>query len=198
MPIFGRFFVKGRCATCKTPIPWRYFVLELVFSVFWGIILYYYHSLGIVSIWFHYPLLLLTALMSALLMYEDLKNFSVPVSWFAVWAVSIIAFLLSIGHVNWFLFPDVAILLSVIIVSLLVVISIKKLPIATFSDLFGLADVLALSLFTLFFGYMKVTLLLPVLLVLALLYLILRRKLSKSEKIPLLTLLLPLFYVALV
>jgi hypothetical protein len=143
-----------------------------------------------------YIVFLLFYAATALLMYEDLKNFSVPVSWLGAWSLLTVAiwYLLNFRQLY---FWDAALMIAVILVSLSLMVLIKRLPLSSMTDLFGGADVIVLLLLCLLFGFQAVTAILLGSIILSFLYLLIVKKRKSDKRIPLLTMLLPWVLVAL-
>lgn len=195
IPFFGRFLSKGQCPHCGKKIAWKYFHFEVLFSSGWVALLVTLVYFGTTShIVFAASLLLYCA--TALLMYEDYKSYSVPVSWLVSWMFIFAATWWSVGGGRIF-YADTFLMIGVLFLSLGVVYIRKPKESRSFSNLFGAADILVLILFSLLLGFQKTTWVLIFSMVGAILFLLFQKRLRVGQRLPLLTVMLPWGIIAL-
>lgn len=195
IPLIGRFLSKGVCLSCGKKVSWKYFWFEFLFSAGW---------IALVVVWqgvlLGFPWLLLSVLLlycaTWLLMYEDLKHYSVPVSWLVSWGVFFIVvwLQLSYGRLYWL---DTLIMVGVLALSIFVVALRKPKEERSIGSLFGMADFLVLIIFSLLLGFQATTVILLMTMINAILFLVMQKKLRTGQRLPLLTVMLPWGLIAL-
>ncbi len=195
IPFFGRFLSKGKCPNCGKKISWNYFIFEVLFSVGWILILFGLFAIGLTSV-----LILASSLVlyctTALLMYEDYKRYSVPVSWLVSWIVFYF-FTWWANGAGTLYYWDTLLILAVLGVSILVVYLRKSSEDRSFSGMFGSADLFVLVLFALLLGFQKTTWVLVFSMVGAVFFLLSKKRLKVGQRLPLLTVMLPWGIIAL-
>ncbi|WKZ24159.1 MAG: prepilin peptidase [Candidatus Dojkabacteria bacterium] len=195
LPVFGRLLTKSRCFYCNKKISRRYFWFEILFISGWGAVLAGLYAYNMVETPFLAATLLLYST-TALIMYEDYKNYSIPVSWLVSWSIMFAGmwYLYFTGPVY---FVDAGLILTVLLFSLAFVLLRKRYKLKQVGDLFGAADVIVLLLFALFLGFQKTTWILLLSLVGAFAFLLLEKRLKQGQQIPLLTVMIPWGVIAL-
>lgn len=195
-PIVGRFITKKKCVYCGKEISSKYLWFEVLFSLYWIAVL--------VSLYLtkelHWQVLvvgLFAVSTTLLLAYEDLKNYSVPISWLLSWLASYAGFWFILGHrtLHW---PDMFGVLFILGLSLIVVKASKKDKKLEYKDMFGMADVIVLALMGLLIGFQPVTVVLVLSMVSAIIYLFMQGKEIMGQQLPLLTMMLPWSILALI
>lgn len=189
IPLFGWLLSKGSCLNCGKKVSKNYVWFEISFTAGYALILYFAHSqlntslLAMASFLFLYCV-------SWLLMYEDAKNYSVPVSWLLVWVIAYALVWLILGgrHVFWL---DSALLLAVLALSFAIVLFRRQKADRDLGSLFGGADMVVLAAFVLLCGFEKTTGILVLSLLSSALYLLYQKRLKIGQRVPLLTLILP-------
>lgn len=195
IPLAGRFLSKGKCPNCGKHVAWKYFWFELFFIVGWAVILLLWNAQIMSSLLIAVCVLVLYCVM-ALLMYEDAKNFSVPVAWLVAWSVvfGVTWYVLGAGQL---LFVDTLLMACVLGLSLLVVAARKSGGLKSLSTLFGMADVIVLLEFALLLGFQKTTGVLIFSMISAIAFLVWKNRLKIGQQVPLLTVMLPWGLIAL-
>ncbi|MCC7304264.1 prepilin peptidase [bacterium] len=188
IPFIGRFLNGGRCVYCNKKISLKYFWFELLFSLGWAGILYGFWYLGVTSFWILAPTLLLYCA-TILLMYEDYKNYSVPVTWLISWLCFYALSWWSIGGRKMYL-SDTLLMLGVLALSLLIVYFKRPKKNRSISSLFGTADILVLVQFALLLGFQKTTWVLVFSMIGAFFFLLWQKRLEVGQRLPLLTVML--------
>lgn len=189
IPIFGRLIAKSKCVHCGKKVSNKYFWFELVFTSFFAGMLILGPA-SIVTSAVNLSVLLFLYCATWLLMYEDARNYSVPVSWLVVWAISFGGSWYLFGERQVFLL-DALLMAGVLILSLLVVVIRKPKEERDLSSLFGGADFIALGVFALFLGFEKTTLILILTLLSSGVFLLWQKRLKIGQRVPLLTVMLP-------
>lgn len=189
IPIIGRFFVKEQCPYCHHKIARKYLLFEVIFGLYWALALWLY-SINVMYSHIGVAALLFAVSCSWLLIYEDLRHFSVPLPWFVTWIVSYVGVWYVLGNrqLYWLdaLLAVVSIGLSLFTVSLS-----KRQEQVDIGSMFGIADTLALIVIALLLGFSQTTVVLVGALILSIGYLVIGKRLKIGQKIPFLTMLLP-------
>lgn len=195
IPLAGRFLVGTKCPHCGKKISWNYFWFELIFSLGWISTLAFLvqHQIPLVGL----LAALLVYSLSALLAYEDAKHFSVPLSWLSTWVVGTLLFWYVLHGITTLHFIDALEMTVVVGLSLVFVYFMKHKAVAL-SDMFGIADIVVLEIAALLLGLFTVALILLGATLCALIYLVVKKKLSVGQKLPLLTFILPWLFLGMV
>jgi len=195
IPLVGRFLSKGQCPNCGKKVSWKYFWFELLFIGGWATVLVIWQTQIIGSALVACIVLLLYCV-TALLMYEDAKRFSVPITGLVTWAV--------VFGISWFVLGarqlfllDTLFMGGVLGVSLLVVALQKHGGLKSLTTLFGAADLIVLLEFALLLGFQKTTGILLFSMISALAFLVWQKRLKIGQQVPLLTVMLPWGLIAL-
>jgi len=122
-------------------------------------------------------------------MYEDAKNYSVPISWLAAWLLTYVGFWLILGPYSLY-WVDTLLMAGVLGLSLIVVRARRPENDRSIASLFGSADIIVLGVFTLLLGFERTTGVLLLTLLLSGVYLLWQRRLKIGQRIPLLTMML--------
>lgn len=196
LPLVGRFLLKEKCPHCGKKISWNYFIFEAIFGVGWFASLIFLYLSGTTSV-LVLSLFLLLYCATWLLMYEDGKNYSVPVSWLISWCVIYVLtwYFVSISHHVYL--PDVLLMAGTLGLALLSVAIRKPKQERSISKLFGAADFIVLFLFVILLGFQSTTFILVLTMINAIVYLLTKNQLHSGQKLPLLTVMLPWGYLLL-
>jgi len=195
IPLIGRFLSEGKCPNCGKRVAWKYFWFELLFIVGWAAVLLIWIA-QIMSSAIAVAIVLSLYCVTALLMYEDAKRFSVPISWLITWAVAFGITWFALGAGPLFI-VDTLLMVVVLGLSLLVVSLQKPGGLKSLTTLFGAADLVVLLEFALFLGFQKTTGVLLFSLISVLVFLVWQKRLKIGQQVPLLTAMLPWGLIAL-
>ncbi len=195
LPFIGVFLVKQKCIYCGKKVSLDYLRFELLFSATWAWVLFVlYLAFGINHLIFAVGLFAFAC--TSLLMYEDSKRFSVPVSWLVVGQLSLVLLWYLMGNSTIF-YLDILLILGIIVLSVGLVKLLKRDENIEFGALFGSADIIAFSVAVGLLGFTRMTIILAIVAVMAMFYLLMQKRLRSGQKIPLLTLFLPLVFMSL-
>jgi leader peptidase (prepilin peptidase)/N-methyltransferase len=188
VPIIGGFFTRQRCSHCGKQISKSYVRFELMFTVIFGVFLFAVPGMQLAS-FIDIAALLFAYCVTWLLMYEDAKHYSVPVSWLLTWAISFASvwLLFDGGKIYW---VDMLLMSAVLVLSVFVVSIRRKTALKELSSLFGGADVIVLGVITVFMGFEKTTFILILTLLTSGVYLLWQKRLKVGQRVPLLTMML--------
>lgn len=196
IPLLGRFLLKGSCPTCGKHVSWKYFQFEVIFGLGWIASLAFFYINSITS-----PLILAVYLLlyctSWLLMYEDGKHYSVPVSWLISWGITYVLAWFFTSSTHQVYPPDTLLMAATLGLALVSVALRKPKEERSISQLFGAADFIVLFLFVLLLGFQYTTVILVLTMINAVLYLLMRKQLKAGQRLPLLTVMLPWGYLLL-
>lgn len=195
IPFIGVFLTKQKCVHCGKKVSLNYLRFEVLFSATWAWALFaLYTTIGLN----HWVILvaLFAFCCTSLLMYEDSRNFSVPLSWLVTGQAALLLFWFSLGNTTFY-FLDVLLILGIVALSVGLVKFVKRDEGIDFGSLFGSADVIVFAVSVGMIGFARMTVILALVAVMALFYLLTQQRLKTGQKIPLLTLLLPLVFVSL-
>lgn len=195
LPFVGPLLAKNMCVHCGKQIAKKYFWFEILFAICWGITLYLLFTHALLT-----PIIVTAALtafsLSALLMYEDYRHYSVPVFWLIAGLGADVWLWYVLGNTRLYL-VDIVVLFGMLSVSLLVVRILKRNVIHSFKGMFGLADFIVLLVLVMLIGYTAMTYVLIFTAITAVVYLLLEKRLKAGQRLPFLTLFLPWALVAL-
>jgi len=197
IPIFGSLLTGGKTGCCKKRIDTKYITFEIAFTFAWGVILYLLYRFNNID-----TIVLLAALLAisttALLMYEDYKRYSVPITWLLSWAISIVFFWFVLGGGKIFFASSLAFIFVFAFSLLLVRFITKSEKRRAFKDMFGIADFVVLVLLSLLVGFDGVMYVLTATSLASVSLLFIQKRLKLGQKLPLLTTMLPWVLLAVI
>ncbi len=100
VPIVSFLVLKGKCRTCRAPIPFDYVVVELIVPLLFLIVTYVHLASAIINPWHYFRDIFFTVVLTVIFVY-DYKYMEIPSG--VVWGGALVAF--AINYFTLFLSP---------------------------------------------------------------------------------------------